>query len=181
VISPSDPGAMVEHSAWCRENGVRFAADPSQQLAILSDEAIASLIEGADLLFGNTYEAALIEAKTGWTAPEVLGRVGTRLTTHGEDGVVIERTGDSPISVSAVPADRIVDPTGVGDAFRSGFLAAQAWGLGLERSAQAGALLATLCIESVGPQEYVVDASDARRRLTDAYGAAAAAEIVDYL
>jgi adenosine kinase len=181
VISPSDPGAMVEHSAWCRQNGVRFAADPSQQLAILADEAIQSLIEGADLLFSNTYEAAMIEAKTGWAAPEVLSKVGTRLTTHGADGVVIERNGEPALTVAAVPADRIVDPTGVGDAFRSGFLSAQAWGLGLERSAQVGALLATWCIETLGPQEYTVDASDASRRLTAAYGAEAAAEIVAYL
>jgi adenosine kinase len=181
VISPSDPGAMVEHSEWCRRNGVRFAADPSQQLAILSDEAIPRLIDGADLLFSNTYEAALIEAKTGWTASQVLGRVGTRITTHGPEGVVIERTDEPALSVTAVPADRIVDPTGVGDAFRSGFLSAQAWGLGLERSAQVGALLATWCIESLGPQEYTVDAAEARRRLTGAYGADVAAEILAYI
>jgi adenosine kinase len=181
VISPSDPTAMVEHSAWCREHGVRFAADPSQQLAILAEDAVPGLIEGADLLFSNAYEAAMIEAKTGWSAAEVLAKVGTRVTTHGAEGAVIERSGEATLTVAAVPATKVVDPTGVGDAFRCGFLAAQSWGLTLERAAQTGAMMATWCIETLGPQEYVVDAAAARSRLEAAYGEAPAAEITAHL
>jgi adenosine kinase len=181
LISPNDPAAMLAHTEHCRANGIRFVADPSQQLATLDGEAIRALLDGAALLVGNGYEAALLESKSGWTATEVLATVGTRVTTHGADGVVIEHGADPPVSVGVVPAGDIVDPTGVGDAFRSGFLAGQSWGLSLERSAQVGALLATSCLETVGPQEYVVDPARAAERLTGAFGNAAAAEIAPRL
>ena len=91
LISPNDPGAMLAHTEHCRSHGIRFAADPSQQLATLEGDAIRALLDGADLLFGNAYEAALLESKSGWTAAEVLSKVGTRVTTHGAEGIVIER------------------------------------------------------------------------------------------
>jgi adenosine kinase len=181
LIAPNDPGAMALHSAQCRDGGIPFAADPSQQLAFLDGEAIRSLLDGAALLFGNAYEAALLESKTGWSAQQVLDRVGVRITTHGADGVVIEREGEPELRVGVVPAREVAEPTGVGDAFRAGFLAARSWGLSLERAAQLGALLATLCVESIGPQEYHFDAAVARDRLTSAYGEAAAVEIAHHL
>jgi adenosine kinase len=177
LISPSSPDGMVAHAAYCREHEVPFGADPSQQLAILEGPAIASLLDGAQFLFGNAYEAALLETKTGLTAEQVLATVGTRVTTHGAEGVLIEQNGQDELRVGVVPADKIVDPTGVGDAFRAGFLAGRSWGLSLERGAQLGSLLATLCLESLGPQEYTLDAAAARLRLAAAYGEDAAAEI----
>jgi len=181
VVSPNDPAAMIEHTRYCRDRGQRFAADPSQQLAILEDEPIRELVVGADLLFGNAYEAALLEHKTGWSASDVLEQVGTRVTTRGADGIVIERAGEAAITVPVVPAPAILEPTGVGDAFRAGFFAATSWDLSLERAAQLGALLATWCVESVGPQEYVVDAGRARERLAGAYDESAADEIAAHL
>jgi adenosine kinase len=180
LIGPNDPGAMATYTGACREHGLRFAADPSQQLASLEGDAIRDLLDGADILFGNAYEAALLEKKTGLAPADVLAAVGTRVTTHGVDGVVVERQNEPAVEVRVVPATTVVDPTGVGDAFRAGFLAGQSWGLSVERSAQAGALLATLCVESLGPQEYVVDAT-ARERLAAVYGDAAAAEIANHL
>jgi adenosine kinase len=181
LVSPNDPAAMGAHTAYCRANGVRFAADPSQQLASLDEEAIGLLIDGPAYLFGNAYEAALLESKTGLSATEVLDKVETRVTTHGADGIVIERAGEAPVTVAVVPAGSVVDPTGVGDAFRAGFLAGQAWGLSLERSGQLGALLATWCVETLGPQEYTVDAEAANERLAAAYGDDAASEICGHL
>jgi adenosine kinase len=181
LIGPNDPATMVAHTEHCRANGIRFAADPSQQLASLADDAISALIDGPEFLFGNAYEAALLETKTKLSAEQILAKVGTRVTTHGKDGITIERDGEPAINVGVVPATAVTDPTGVGDAFRAGFLAGQSWGLSLERSAQAGALLATWCVESLGPQEYVVDAAAARDRLRAAYGDDAAAEIGSHL
>jgi adenosine kinase len=177
LISPNAPDAMVAHAAYCRDNGIPFAADPSQQLASLDGEAIVALLDGARILFGNAYESALLESKTGMSADAVLAAVGTRVTTHGANGTVIQQTGQDDLRVPVVPAETIVDPTGVGDAFRAGFLAAQSWGLGLERAAQLGSLLATYCLESLGPQEYTFDKTAGRDRLAAVYGEAAAAEI----
>ncbi len=89
------------------------------------------MIDGATYLLSNEYEAALTEQKTGWTAEEILDRVGTRVVTLGPAGVRIERKGEEPIVVEALPGVSAVEPTGVGDAFRSGFLGAVVAGLSL--------------------------------------------------
>jgi adenosine kinase len=177
VVSPNDPAAMARHTTEARERGIPFAADPSQQLSSLDGEAVRALISGAEVLLSNAYEAAIIEHKTGWSAADVLGQVGVRVTTHGADGVVIETADGESLKVPVVPAAAVADPTGVGDAFRGGFLTGRARGLGLEPAARLGCLLATLCVETVGPQDYVVDPAAAQVRLAAAYGEEAAAEI----
>lgn len=177
LIGANDPEAMVRHTEECRFRGIPFAADPSQQLAAMEGEAIKSLITGAAYLFTNEYEAALTEQKTGWDGDEVLRRVGIRVTTLGANGVRIEQAGAEPIHVRTPKESHKADPTGVGDAFRAGFLAGIAWGLGLERCAQVGALLATYVIETIGTQEYHFAQNAFLRRIARTYGAEAADEI----
>lgn len=181
VVSPNDPAAMVRHTTEARDRGIPFVADPSQQLASLEDDQVRTLIDGADVLLTNAYESALTEHKTGWSAQEVLARVGVRVTTHGAKGAVIDAAGAEQLQVGVVPARTLADPTGGGDAFRAGFLSGRSWGLSLERAAQVGSLLATLCLETVGTQEYDVDRADALDRLTDAYGVEAANDIAPHL
>jgi adenosine kinase len=181
VIAPDDPAAMLRHSASCRDRGVPFAADPSQQLAYMDGAAIRGLVEGATYLFTNEYEAGLVHEKTGWSPEEVLDVVGTRVTTHGAGGVVVERHGEAPLHVGVAPARRIAEPTGVGDAFRAGFLTATGWGVPLERACQVGALLATLVVETVGTQEYDYTRDGFLARLAEAYGDEAAAEVAPHL
>jgi adenosine kinase len=182
LIGAGDPGAMVVHTAECRQAGLKFAADPSQQLArILDDEQVRALVDGADYLFGNEYEEALIERKSGWGSAEILARVGVRITTLGSAGARIDQRGQPPVTVPAVPDAKPVDPTGSGDAFRSGFLAAVAWGLSLERAAQLGNLMAVHALESTGPQEYNLKPGPLTERFATAYGDAAAADVITYL
>jgi adenosine kinase len=177
VISPNDPDAMLRHTRECRSRGFPFAADPSQQLAWSDGDTIRELIDGAVYLFSNDYEAALIERKSGWTAAAVQRRVEVRVVTHGSSGAVVERQGADPIKVPAVPGIKAVDPTGVGDAFRAGFLGSVAWGLRDERAAQVGCVLASYVVETVGPQEYRLQQDGFLRRVETAYGAEAAAEV----
>ncbi|MFD9123793.1 carbohydrate kinase family protein [Kitasatospora sp. NPDC059571] len=181
VVAPDDPEAMVRHTLDCRRSGTPFAADPSQQLARLDRDQVRRLVDGARYLFTNEYEAALLRDRTGWTERRILGRVGTWITTRGGDGVVIRRCGEQPLTVPAVPAAAPVDPTGVGDAFRAGFLAGTSWGWPLQRAAQLGCALATVVLESDGPQEYRPDAVDLLLRIDDAHGSAAAREITPRL
>ncbi|WP_103936239.1 carbohydrate kinase family protein [Thermomonospora echinospora] len=181
MISPNDPEAMVRHTEECRERGLAFAADISQQLARMDGAQIRGLIEGAAYLFTNEYEKALVEQKTGWSDTEILDRVQTRVTTLGPKGVVITRKGQPETHVPAAPVDRAVEPTGVGDAFRAGFLSTVAWGLSLERAAQVGNLVAAHALESPGPQEYRLEREVFLTRLTDAYGQSAADEIAPHL
>jgi adenosine kinase len=158
---------------------VPFAADPSQTLTFLDGDAIRALVDGAAYLFTNEYEAGLVADKTGWTDAEVLDLVAVRITTHGAKGSVISRKGEPDLHVGIAEASVVVDPTGTGDAFRAGFLAATAWGLGLQRAAQVGSLLATHVVETVGPQDYVL--TDFLGRFTKAFGAEAAAEVAPHL
>lgn len=181
VVSPNDPAGMQRHTDECRDRGVPFLADPSQQLTGMDAEMIKSLIEGAAYLVVNDYEKGLIEHKTGWGDSDVFARVGTRVTTHGADGVLIESATEAPLKVPAVPAAEVADPTGVGDAFRAGFIAGLAWELPLERSAQLGCVLATLALETVGTQEYRVRSGDVAARLGAAYGPECVADLAPLL
>jgi len=181
VVSPNDPAAMLRHTEECRARGIAFVSDPSQQLSSLDGEQVRTLIDGADLLVTNAYEAAMVEHKTGWSAEDVRKRVGVRVTTHGADGAVISSADAEDLRVPVVPPASIADPTGVGDAFRAGLLSARSWGLSWERSAQVGSLLATLCLETTGTQEYALDRDEALSRLRTAYGDGAAAEVAPHL
>lgn len=177
LIGANDPEAMMRHTEECRYRRIPFAADPSQQLARMHGDEIRLLVDGAAYLFTNEYEAALTEQKTGWSSQEVLDRVGTRITTLGPNGVRIERKGEPMIQVPTPKETHKSDPTGVGDAFRAGFLAGLSWGLSLQRCAQVGSLLATHVIESVGTQEYELAGRSFMLRIRDAYGDQAADEI----
>lgn len=177
VISPDDPEAMLRHSETCREMGIAFAADPSQQMARMSGEDIKLLIDGASYLFMNEYELALAMQKTGWSDAEILERVKVRIITLGSKGAKVETASGDFVQVHCPKERSKTDPTGVGDSFRSGFIAGLAWGLSHERCAQLGALIATYVIETMGTQEYRFTGEEFVARFEEAYGAAAAAEI----
>ncbi|MDK3255963.1 carbohydrate kinase family protein [Blastococcus capsensis] len=181
VVGPNDPTAMVRHTQECRDRGYAFAADPSQQLAWADGEMIRNLVDGADLLFTNEYESHLLLQKTGWTAEEVLVRIGTWVTTRAADGVLVRRAGEEPLSVIAVPETKPVEPTGGGDALRAGFIAGRMWGLGLERSTQLGSAVATAAVEVIGTQEYDLPRESFLARFTEAFGAEAADEVAAHL
>jgi adenosine kinase len=181
LVSPNDPVAMTRHTEECRLRGYPFVADPSQQLARMSGPEVRALIDGATYLLTNDYEKELLESKTGLSDAEVLDMVGVRVTTLGKDGVSITGAAMEPIHVPVAREIEAYDPTGVGDGFRAGFFAALSWGLGLERCAQVGALLATLVLETVGTQEYEVRADVFAKRLEESYGFDAADEVRPYL
>ena len=177
LVGPDDPEAMVRHTQECRQRGYAFVADPSQQLAFGEGEMIRELVDGAAYLFSNEYESHLIRSKTGWSAEETLSRVGTQVVTMGPDGVRIVGTDQEEIVVTAVPGVEAVEPTGVGDAFRAGFLAALEWNLPHERAAQVGCVLAAYVVERVGTQEYSFSHDEFVARLGTAYGDEAADDV----
>ncbi|SHK26669.1 adenosine kinase [Pseudonocardia thermophila] len=181
LIGASDPAAMVKYTRQCLELGMPFVADVSQQVTRMDGPDIRILVDGARFLMTNDYEWELLQQKTGWTPAQVAERVDIRITTLGENGVQIVCRDGSELKVGVVPETGKVDPTGVGDAFRAGFLAAHTQGLSLERSAQLGCLIAVTTLESHGGQEWTWDRAVAVERLRDAYGPDAAAEIAAIL
>ncbi|RVW04936.1 carbohydrate kinase family protein [Rhodococcus spongiicola] len=181
LIGANDPEAMLRHTDECRLLGIPFAADPSQQLARLSGDDAKRLIEGATYLFTNEYEWGLLQQKTRLSEEEIRAQVGMRVTTLGSKGVEIVDADGNWVRVGVVPERGKVDPTGVGDAFRAGFLLAHSAGLSAERSAQLGSLVAVYVLETVGTQEWTFDRDDAVKRLTEAYGRDSADEIAALL
>ena len=177
LIGANDPDGMLRHTDQCRELGIPFAADPSQQLARMDGAQIRRLVEGARYLLTNDYEWELLLQKTGWAEADVAERVDIRITTLGEKGVHLVPGDGTEVKVGVVPDQGRIDPTGVGDGFRAGFLAGIDGGLSLERAAQLGSLIAVFVLETDGPQDWTWDRAQALERLGDAYGPDAAAEI----
>ncbi len=181
LIAPDDPAAMLRHTQVCREEGWPFAADPSQQLARMEGPDIRQLIDGATWLFANSYEHGLMEHKTGWTAAEIASRVEVTVLTHGPRGVTVQRRGQDAVTILPPQERAKCDPTGVGDGFRSGFLAGMAWGLDDATAAQVGCLVATLVIEAFGTQEHDLSRDSFCERFAEAYGREQAALLQAHL
>jgi len=176
LIGSGDPAAMLRFTEQCRDLGIPFANDTSWQVARMDGKEVRELVDGAAYLFANEYEAALTEQKTGWSAEEIISRVTVRVTTLGSAGVRVDRGGQPPLLVPAVPVET-AETTGAGDAFRAGFLAAVASQLSLERAAQLGNLVAACALETVGPQEYEFKPGPLTERFGAAYGPEAAADL----
>lgn len=176
LIGADDPDAMLAHTQEARELGLPFAADPSQQLTRLDTDSCRVLVGGARYLFTNEYEWELLQRRTEWSAQDVAARVDLRITTLGAKGALLVEGGEE-LHVDAVPAREVVDPTGVGDGFRAGFLAGIGGGFGPQRAAQLGSIVATLVLETDGPQEWRIDPDRDLARLADTYGADAAADL----
>lgn len=181
LIGADDPAAMKRHTEECRQRGYPFIADCSQQLAFAEGDLIRDLIDGAAILFSNEYESHVIEKKTGWSADEVLARVGIQVTTLGKDGVRVTSQDGTSFEIAAAQGVEAVEPTGVGDAFRAGFLAALSWGTSLQRAAQVGCVLAAYVVETVGTQEYDFTTEQFVERVRVSYGDDAATEVQKHL
>ncbi|MCQ9182183.1 carbohydrate kinase family protein [Streptomyces sp. IBSBF 2953] len=177
LVGADDPQAMLRHTRIAHDLDVAVAADPSQQLARLDGRQARALVDGARWLFTNEYESALLLERTGWSAREVLRRVGVWVTTRGAEGVTIDSARTTTVDVPAVPAGAGGEPTGAGDAFRAGFLAGIARELTCESAARLGCALATLALESVGTQEYKLVGAELVSRIDRAYGRAAARSV----
>ncbi len=153
VISPNDPKAMIGHALECRELGIPYLYDPSQQIVRLDGEDLLRGVSGAMALFVNDYEFGLVQKRTGLSADEIRSQVEFMTITKGNDGADIY-SGDQVVNIPVVPPDRIVDPTGVGDAFRGGFLTGYGYNWPLDLCGQMGAVAATFCLEHSGPQGH---------------------------
>jgi adenosine kinase len=153
VVSPNDPAAMKRMVAECQELEIPYVYDPSQQIVRLDGDTLRRGVEGAMALFLNDYELALIRKKTGMTTAEICRQVDLLVVTHGEQGAQIN-AGSEEIHVPVVPPDTVADPTGVGDAFRAGFLVGYNHNWPWELCGQVGVLAATYCLENHGSQSH---------------------------
>ncbi len=169
LIAPDDPEAMLRHTEECRQHEIPFAADISQTLASLDGESIRNLLVGAKYSFLNEYEMALAMQKTGWSKRDFLDNVEICITTLGSKGAQIESHSFATITVGVAKERSKIDPTGIGDAFRAGFLSAIGWGLELKVCAEVGSMVATYCLETQGGQEYRFTREQFLERFAESY------------
>jgi adenosine kinase len=169
IISPNDPGAMVQYAEECRTMGVPFIFDPGQQCARLSGDELRDGIKGARLVICNDYEFELVRQKTGMDEQQVLQQASALVITRGEDGCSVYES-PSRVDVPAITPHRIVDPTGVGDAFRGGLMKGFAVGKSLKECAQLGTVAATYALEHLGGQSHAYTKKEFTDRYAEHFG-----------
>jgi adenosine kinase len=153
IISPNDPQAMTNLAKECRERGIRFIYDPSQQVPRLTGEELYRDMQGAYAMVVNAYEAEMICKKTEQTLDDLRQAIDILVITQGGRGSHIYINGDR-IDVPVFPTNGIKDPTGGGDAYRAGLIRGIVAGWPLKLAAQVGSLCATYVLENVGTQNH---------------------------
>jgi adenosine kinase len=169
IISPNDPGAMVQYAEECATIGVKYIWDPGQQCARMDGEQLTDGIVGAYMVICNDYEMELIRQKTGLGESEIMQRVPLLVVTRGEHGCRIH-TRDGVEDVAAVPPNRLADPTGVGDAFRGGFMKGLAVGAPFGVCARLGSVAATYALEHLGGTAHAYTWEEFVARYEQHYG-----------
>jgi adenosine kinase len=170
TISPNDPAAMLQYAEECRALGIRFVFDPGQQCTRMSGAELRDGLEGATVLVSNDYEFELLKQKTGMSERDLLGQVGALVVTRGENGSSVITPDGGRIDVAAVKPHRLVDPTGVGDAWRAGFMKGLAIGLPYDTCARLGSVAATYALEHVGGQSHAYTWDEFKKRYEQHFG-----------
>jgi adenosine kinase len=169
IISPNDPTAMRNHAQECKEQGIRYIYDPSQQAARISGDDLQHGLESCYLLTVNEYEYRLIQEKTGLTPEQILERVGGLLVTKGAKGSTLIVGGEQYEIPSARP-EQVVEPTGAGDAYRAGLMRGIQLGLSWPVAGRMGALAATYVLEQVGTQNHTFTRDNFVARYRQTFG-----------
>ncbi|HEY6362109.1 MAG TPA: carbohydrate kinase family protein [Vicinamibacterales bacterium] len=169
IISPNDPAAMMQYAEECRTLAIPYIFDYGQQSARMSGDELRDGIVGADVVICNDYEFELTRQKTGMSEADVLAVARVLIVTRGEHGCWVHEK-DGRTEVKAVVPHRIVDPTGVGDAFRGGLMKGIAAGASLQVSAQIGSVAATYALEHLGGQSHAYTFDEFRKRYEEHFG-----------
>jgi adenosine kinase len=169
IISPNDPGAMLQYADECRTLGIPFIFDPGQQCARMSGTELSSGLAGSRAVICNDYEFELIRQKTGLDEAAVLERTALLVITKGEHGCSMLECGVQ-VDVPAVPTASIVDPTGVGDAFRGGFMKGLVAGADAATAARLGSVAATYALEHLGGSSHAYTAGEFAARYQVHFG-----------
>ncbi len=153
IISPNDPGAMQAYAAECKTAGIPYIYDPSQQTIRLSGEELRAGLDGCALLTVNEYEFSLIQDRTGLSESEILDKVGGLLVTKGAKGAWLIVNG-AEYHIPVAPPQKIVEPTGVGDAFRAALMRGMQLDLPWDVCGRMGAVAASYVLEQIGTQNH---------------------------
>ena len=169
IISPNDPAAMTQYAEECRTLEIPFIFDPGQQCARMSGEALLDGLRGAAVLILNDYELELLRQKTGLDEEALIAHTGILVVTRGEHGSSLMTASDR-IDVDAVTPRAIVDPTGVGDAYRGGLMKGMVAGLDLRTSGRLGSVAAAYALEHLGGTSHSYTIEEFAARYEEHFG-----------
>jgi adenosine kinase len=169
IIAPNDPGAMVQYAEECRTLDIPFIFDPGQQCARMEGDQLRDGITGATIVIVNDYELELLRQKTGMSETDILVLARALIVTKGENGSSVMTSGGQ-VDVPAVTPTRIVDPTGVGDAFRGGLMRGISLGLPYDVCAQMGSVAATYALEHMGGLSHAYTWDEFKTRYQEHFG-----------
>jgi len=170
IVSPNGKRAMLEHARGLKERGIPTVIDPGQGLPLFEPSELSELIDGADVYVVNDYEWSLTLARSALSEEEIARRVGAVVVTRGEKGSTLRRRADT-LDIPPIPAERVVDPTGCGDAYRAAFLLGLRRGLPLETCARMGSLMGSLKVAEHGTQGLELTPEQFRVRYARAFQA----------
>ena len=170
IVSPNDPAAMTQYAAECRTLGIPYIFDPGQQCARMNGDELTEGIVGAYLVICNDYEMELIREKTQMSEADILRTAKVLVITRGEHGSSVYE-GSTRADVPAVTPHRIADPTGVGDAYRGGFMKGLAHRADLTTCARIGSVAATYALEHLGGTSHSYSWQEFTARYEQHFGA----------
>ena len=169
IISPNDPEAMRKYPRECKELGIPYIYDPSQQVIRLSGDDLRRGLEGSRMLIVNDYEFEMIRNKTGMSEDQVLCCTGALVVTRGSQGSTIW-VGGQRVDIPVVKPRCVADPTGVGDAYRAGIIKGMSLGLPWHVIGRMGSLAATYVLEHPGTQNHTYTWDEFLARYQENFG-----------
>ena len=155
IIAPDGKEAMINHAQQLFDLKIPFVFDPGQGLPMFNSEELKTFISQASWVTVNDYEAKMLEERVGQSAADISKSVKGLIVTLGGEGCQVWESGQST-HVAPVKAERVVDPTGCGDAWRGALLFGLEQGWPLVRCAELGNKIGALKIAQQGPQNYHV-------------------------
>ena len=167
LIGPQGAKGSMSFVKQCIALDIPYMFDPGFILTQVSDDDLTRGVKHAAYLIGNDYEINLI--KTRVKEYEKLIKRKTVITTLGAQGALIQKDGET-IEIKTAKPKEVIDPTGAGDAWRSGFLAGLMRGYDLQTCGQMGSVASSFCIEKYGTQEHTYTKKDFQTRYRKNYG-----------
>ena len=174
IVAPGNLEDMLAYSRAYKASQVPFIFDPGQSIPAWEGADLKEMATGALALIVNDYELEMFQKKTGLDESGILKLTPTLLTTKGDVGSAIF-TGQGEEAIPVVPAPRVADPTGAGDAYRAGLIKGLVLGLDWPQAARMGAVLASFSVEQQGTQEHQLEPAAFWERYAANFGALPAA------
>jgi adenosine kinase len=169
TVSPDGKQGMVEHAAQFAEAGIRFFFDPGQAIPLFDGKELLSFVEQATWMTVNEYEAHMVQEKTGCSLSDLMQHLEAIVVTRGKQGSTIH-TRDKAIEIPIAKPERVVDPTGCGDAYRGGLLYGIDKGMDWEAAGHIAALAGAYNVEQSGTQNHRYDRGQFDQRFRDTFG-----------